>query len=126
LQAALAGPILGIDFLRKFRITVASETSLVLFACMATAPTAAKLLLTNISAIVEPLVPVTSTIKKIPDSIPDNVKRLPHNFSSILCTGDVMPTPIHGVEHHIHPGNHPLAKSRQMDPEKLEIAKAEF
>ncbi len=54
------------------------------------------------------------------------MKCLPHNFSSILYTGDVMPTPTHGVEHHIHTGNHPLAKSRQMDPEKLEIAKAEF
>ncbi len=42
LQAAVAGPILGIDFLRKFRITVAPETSQVLFACMTTAPAAAK------------------------------------------------------------------------------------
>jgi hypothetical protein len=42
LQAAVAGPILGIDFLRKFRITVAPETSQVLFACMVTAPAAAK------------------------------------------------------------------------------------
>jgi hypothetical protein len=39
-----------------------------------------------------------------------------------------MPTPTHGVEHHIHMGSHPpvFAKSRHLDPEKLEIAKAEF
>jgi hypothetical protein len=33
-----------------------------------------------------------------------------------------------GVEHHIHTGSHPpvFAKSRRLDPEKLQIAKAEF
>ncbi len=41
LQAAVAGPILSIDFLGKIRITVAPETSKVLFACTATAPAAA-------------------------------------------------------------------------------------
>jgi hypothetical protein len=56
LQAAVAGPILGIDFLRKFRITVAPETSQVLFACMATAPANAKTLLPNVSPIVKPFV----------------------------------------------------------------------
>jgi hypothetical protein len=40
----------------------------------------------------------------------------------------VKPTPILGVEHHIHNGSHPpvIAKSRCLDPEKLQIAKAEF
>jgi hypothetical protein len=42
--------------------------------------------------------------------------------------GDVMPTPTHEVEHHIHTGSHTLAfaKSHHLDPEKLEIAKTEF
>jgi hypothetical protein len=37
-------------------------------------------------------------------------------------------TPNHRVEHHIHTGSHPpvFAKSRRLDPEKLQIAKAEF
>jgi hypothetical protein len=38
LQAAVAGPILGIDFLRKFSITVAPETSQIMFACTAAHP----------------------------------------------------------------------------------------
>jgi hypothetical protein len=40
----------------------------------------------------------------------------------------VKPTPIHGVQHHIHTGSHPpvFAKSCCLDPEKLQIAKAEF
>jgi hypothetical protein len=49
-------------------------------------------------------------------------------FPSILRTGYVKPTPNHGVEHHIHTGSHPpvFAKSHCLDPEKLQIAKAEF
>jgi hypothetical protein len=39
-----------------------------------------------------------------------------------------MCTPTNGVEHHIHTGSHPpvFAKFHHLDPEKLEIAKAEF
>jgi hypothetical protein len=50
-------------------------------------------------------------------------------FPSILRTRDVKPKPNHGVEHHILTGSHPppiFAKSRHLDPEKLQIAKAEF
>jgi hypothetical protein len=49
-------------------------------------------------------------------------------FPSILCTGDVKLAPNHGVEHHIHTGSHPpvIAKSRRLDPQRLQIAKAEF
>jgi hypothetical protein len=42
LQATVAGPILDIDFLRKFKVTVAPETSQILFACTAVAPSAPK------------------------------------------------------------------------------------
>jgi hypothetical protein len=60
--------------------------------------------------------------------VPADVKILLQKFPSILRTGDVKPTPKHGVEHHIHTGSHPpvFAKSRRLDQEKLEIAKAEF
>jgi hypothetical protein len=69
LQAAVAGPILGIDFLRKFKITVAPNTSQVLFACMITASAAAKPFLRNVLPIVEPIVPVPSATQKIPDDM---------------------------------------------------------
>jgi hypothetical protein len=39
LQAAIAGPFLGIDFLQKFKITVVLETSQILFECTAAVPT---------------------------------------------------------------------------------------
>jgi hypothetical protein len=64
----------------------------------------------------------------IPDSVPEDVKCFLRKFPFILRTGDVMPTPTDGVEHHIHTGSHPpvFAKSCPLDPEKLKIAKAEF
>jgi hypothetical protein len=77
----VAGPILGIDFLRKFKITVAPEASRVLFACKATAPAAAKLFLPNVSQIAEPSISISSVIKPIamqliPDSVTEDVKNL--------------------------------------------------
>jgi hypothetical protein len=60
--------------------------------------------------------------------VPADVKILLQKFPSILRTGDVKLTPTHGVEHHIHTGSHPpvFARSRRLDPEKLQIAKSEF
>jgi hypothetical protein len=67
-------------------------------------------------------------MQPIPDSVPADVKISLQKFPSNLRTVDVKPTPTHGVEHHIHTSSHPpvFAKSRRLDPEKLEIAKAEF
>ncbi len=69
-----------------------------------------------------------SSFQKIPDSVPADVKTLLQKFPSILCNGDVKPTPTYGVAHHIHSSSHPpvFAKSRRLHPEKLKIAKAEF
>jgi hypothetical protein len=94
---------------------------------MATAPATAEPPLPSVSPMVELFVSIPST-QKIPDSVPDDVKCLLQKFPFILCTGNVMPTPIHGVEHPIHMGSHPpvFAKSHRLDPEKLEIAKAKF
>jgi hypothetical protein len=49
-------------------------------------------------------------------------------FPSILRIRDVKLKSNHGVEQHIHTGSHPpvFAKSRRLDPEKLQFAKAEF
>jgi hypothetical protein len=45
-----------------------------------------------------------------------------------LHTGDVKLTPNHWVKHHIHTSSHPpvFEKSHRLNPEKLQIAKAEF
>jgi hypothetical protein len=77
-----------------------------------------------------PVLPVfyPHQLQPIPDSVPTDIKILLQKFPSILRIGGVKPTPTHGVEQHIHTGSHPpvFAKSRRLDPEKLEIAKAEF
>jgi hypothetical protein len=60
--------------------------------------------------------------------VPADVKLLLQKFPSILCTGDVVPNLSHGMEHHIHTGGYPtvFAIACRLDPEKFEIAKAEF
>jgi hypothetical protein len=60
--------------------------------------------------------------------VPDDVKTLLQKLPSILRTEDMKPTPNYGVEHHIHTGSHPpvFAKSLRLNPEKLQISKAEF
>jgi hypothetical protein len=138
LQAAVAGPILGIDFLRKFKVIVSPELSQIQFACSAAAspahilppaaPPASYCSSSFNSRVNKSLLDPPSLFQKIPDSVPDDVKILLQKFPSILRTGDVKPTPNHGVEHHIHTGSHPplFAKSRHLDLEKLQIAKAEF
>ncbi len=186
LQAAVAGPILGIDFLRKFKVTVNPEINQIQFACSAAAsptsllPSAAQpghLIFSaatsaspflfssilvpapvpiqlptattssqppSISAYVvrNPKVKLSSfnlrenqsllepppSYKKITDSVSADIKTLFQKFPSILRTGDVKPTPTHGVGHHIHTSSHPtvFAKSRHLDLEKLQIAAAEF
>jgi hypothetical protein len=155
LQAAVAGPILGIELLRKFKVTVAPEINQIQFACTAAAspapylpsaaPPASPCLFSSppVSAPVPIQLPavVTSSqppaisayevrnpevklssfssrknqsrldppsFKKIPDSVPADVKALLQIFPSIVRTGDVKPTPTHGVEHHITPAATPL------------------
>ncbi len=170
----MAGPTLGIDFLRKFKVIVAPEINQIQFACTAAAlpapylpsaapsaypylfsfpPAPAPIQLPAVTTSSQPpaisahevrnpevkssnfssrenqsLLDPPSSFQKIPDSVLADVKILLQKFSSILRTGDVKPTPTHGVEHHIHKGSHPpvFAKSRRLDPEKLQIAKAEF
>jgi hypothetical protein len=140
LQAAVAGHILGIDFLRKFRITVAPEISQIMFACMVVAQPAAKPSLPSFcQRTAGPPAPLGTTpllptllarglqvdlfhfssqgsqftvdpllsVQPIPDSVHADVKLLLQKFPSTLRTGDVVPNPSHGVEHHIHTGGHP-------------------
>jgi hypothetical protein len=68
------------------------------------------------------------SFQKIPDSVPADVKALLQKFPAILRTRDVKPAPTHGAEHHIHTGSHApvFAKSHRLDPENVQIAKAEF
>jgi hypothetical protein len=67
LQAAVAGPILGIDFLRKFKVTVVPDINQIQFACTAVAsPT--------------PFLP--SAAPPAPPSFSEASSALPYLFSS--------------------------------------------
>jgi hypothetical protein len=70
LQAAVAGPILGMDFLRKFKVTFAPEASQILFACTAAALSALPCLPSSILVPVGP--PALSQL--LPSLLP-----YPHN-----------------------------------------------
>jgi hypothetical protein len=100
----VAGPILGIDFLRKFKVIVSPEFSQIQFACSAAAPSAHILPSAAPSAHITPtaappasyrsssfssrenksLLDPPTLFQKIPDSMPDDVKILLKKFPSIL------------------------------------------
>jgi hypothetical protein len=66
LQAAVAGSILGIDFLRKFKVTVAPEISQIHFACTTMALSASSSLFTAALSIL----PRLPSVRPIPAPVP--------------------------------------------------------
>jgi hypothetical protein len=72
LQAAVAGPILGIDFLRRFRIPVAPETSQIMFTCMTAAQPVAK-----------PSLPSFFKRAAGPPTLPGTTSHFPHTGEAI-------------------------------------------
>ncbi len=127
LQAGVAGPILGMDFLRKFRITVAPETSQVLFTCTATAPAAVKSFCSTFRRLLSLLFLLHRQINQslilclkmwsfcFKNSPPfcTRVMRCPSQPMGWNITFTRVVTPI-------------FAKYRRLDLEKHEIAKVEF
>jgi hypothetical protein len=63
MQAAVAGPSLGIDFLRKFKVTVAPEISQIQFICTAVASSCLP------SSSLVPVVPPAQTNSSQPPAI---------------------------------------------------------
>jgi hypothetical protein len=156
LQAAVAGPILGIDFLKQFNVTIAPAANKVLFASTICAPstdrcsnqiapfTAATQLKSTpgippttanscTRSLLDPPPSVLPTIEPeliqpIPASVPADVKRLLQKYPSILRTGDLVPKPTHGVVHQINTERHPpvFAKARRLEPAKVLVAQKEF
>jgi hypothetical protein len=73
LQAAVAGPILSIDFLRKFKVTVVPEISQIQFACTAAAPPSPYLL----SVVSPPLSLLSAASSASPTPVPAPVSIQP-------------------------------------------------
>ncbi len=69
LPTAVAGPILGIDFLRKFKVTVAPEISQIHFACTAAASSASSSLSSLFTA-ASSVLPCLPSVTPVPAPVP--------------------------------------------------------
>jgi RNase H-like domain found in reverse transcriptase/Reverse transcriptase (RNA-dependent DNA polymerase)/Integrase core domain/Integrase zinc binding domain len=113
--AAVSRPILGSDFLSKYRLLVDSFSRTVL--CSRT---------------LKPLGPPSVAFRRSPfigavARIPAFVRELLARFPSITTAVSGPPSPKHGVQHSIETQGRPVfAKARRLDPQKLAIAEAEF
>jgi hypothetical protein len=66
------------------------------------------------------------SVRPIPESLPADIKTLLAKLLSILRTDDVVPKPL-GQAPHSHRWTPPVfAKALRLEPDKVEIAKAEF
>jgi hypothetical protein len=86
LQAAVAGPILGIDFLRRFKATIAPETNQIFFACTATAPSAPQSFLPSFDSSMPPPVSLSAGTASPPAAAPDRVHQV--KPASFRCQGN--------------------------------------
>jgi hypothetical protein len=86
LQDAVADHILGIDFLRRFKVTVALETSQIFFACIAAALSAPQSYLPSFDCSVPPPVSPPAGTASLPAASLDWVHQVkPANFD---CQGN--------------------------------------
>ncbi len=86
LQAAVAGPILGIEFLRRFKVTVTPETSQIFFAWTAAAPSAPQSYLPSFDCSVPPPVSPPAGTASPPAAWPDRIHQV--KPASFECRGN--------------------------------------
>jgi cleavage and polyadenylation specificity factor subunit 1 len=112
--AAVAKPILGVDFLAANRLLVDPFKKTVLFA-------------SNFKPVIDvPTSACNSLIASINNVCPA-VRALLSSFPSIIGDGTGTPRPKHGVRHHVETKGAPVfAKARRLDQDKLRIAEEEF
>jgi cleavage and polyadenylation specificity factor subunit 1 len=112
--AAVSKPILGADFFSRHKLLVDTAGNQVLDA-----------------ATLSPLGPSnsgsdTGLIAKL-SAVPPPIRSLLAEFPGVVGDGANTPQPLHGVEHSIETKGRPLfAKSRRLDPDKLQTAQKEF
>jgi hypothetical protein len=113
--AAVATPIIGMDFLTKFELSIIPAKRQVLHATSGHTLTQA-----STSSFVSPWSPETATAVA---ALPPQVQKLLEEFLSLL-----RPKPLHGVVHHIDTCSAApvFARPRRLDPEKHRIAEEEF
>ncbi len=117
--AAVATPIIGMDFLAKFELSIIPAKQQVLHAASGRTLTKA-----STSSFVSPWSPETAAALA---ALPPQVQKL-EKFPSLLCPSAAPPKPLHGIVHHIDTGSAApvFARPRRLDPEKHHIAEEEF
>jgi hypothetical protein len=118
--AAVATPIIGMDFLTKFELSIIPAKRQVLHAALGCTLTQA-----STSSFVSPWSPETAAAVA---ALPPQVQKLLEEFPSLLRPSAAPPKPLHGVGHHIDTGSAApvFARPRRLDPEKHCIAEEEF
>jgi hypothetical protein len=117
--AAVATPIIGMDFLAKFELTIIPAKQQVLHAASGCTLTKA-----STSSFVSPWNTETAAV----GALPSQVQRLLEEFPSLLRPSVAPPKPLHGVVHHIDTGSAApvFARPRRLDLEKHCITEEEF
>jgi hypothetical protein len=118
--AAVATPIIGMDFLTKFELSIIPAKRQVLHAASGRTLTQA-----STSSFVSPWSPETAAVAA---ALPPQVQKLLEKFPSLLRPSAAPPKLLHGVVHHIDTGSAApvFARPRRLDPEKHRIAEEEF
>ncbi len=118
--AAVATPIIGMDFLKKFELSIIPAKQQVLHAASGHTLTQA-----STSSFVSPWSPETATTVA---AQPPQVQKLLEEFPLLLRPKAAPPKPLHGVVHHIDTGSAApvFARPRRLDPEKHRIAEEKF
>ena len=117
LLAAVATPILGMDFLARFELSIIPAKQQVLHAASGRTFTKASTISFN-----SPWSPETSTAVA---ALSPQVQQLPKEFPSLLRPSAAPPKPLHGIVHHIDTGSAApvFARPRRLDPEKHSISR---
>jgi len=117
LLAAVAFPILGIDFLRHYRLMVDPVAGQLVDIATAT----------PLSAEGPVPVPPHRGLVAAVSHTPLEMRDLLVEFQDVFNEAARLPPPIHGVEHHLVTSGHPVSsRFRRLDGPKLAAAKAEF
>ncbi len=118
--AAVATPIIGMDFLTKFELSIIPAKRQVLHAASGRTLTKA-----STSSFVSPWSSETAAAVA---ALPPQVQKLLEEFPSLLRPSAAPPKPLHGVVHHINTGSAApvFARPQRLDPEKHRIAEEEF
>jgi hypothetical protein len=114
-RAAIARPIIGVDFLAQHKLLVDAAGRCVIEAA-------------SLRPTLPPSIPCRcSAFLNAVSAAPAAVRLLLSSYPDIVSDGRSRPMPRHGVEHSVVTSGPPIfSRARRLDPDKLRVAEAEF